>query len=98
MAIQMAATTTAPVSTAEPHHADCLEHAATAADESVPGTPPDSDGHCHTCSACQVCSAVALAFAETAITLPALPQSVPRWTAARYTSADRALGQKPPIS
>ncbi len=104
MAIQMAAQATA---TASADHADCMEHAAmaamTAQDLGHDQTPDihnqdQRQGHCHTCAACQACSAVALALPETAMALPALPHSVPRWTAARYTSADRSLGQKPPIS
>lgn len=99
MAIQMAAQTipsTAMSSAAD--HADCIEHAAMADGGATQDKVPAADGHCNTCAACQACSAVALVFPETAVALAALHHSVPQWTAARFTSAECALGQKPPIS
>lgn len=99
MAIQMAAQTI-PATAASPNseHADCMEHAAMADDGATHDKAPTADGHCNTCAACQACSAVALVFPDTAVALAALHHSVPQWTAVRFTSADRALGQKPPIS
>ncbi|MBC7918156.1 MAG: hypothetical protein H7Y28_10150 [Rhodoferax sp.] len=98
MAIQMATSTIAASSASEPAHADCMEHAAMAADGAMQDQTPDANGHCNTCASCQACSAVAFVFPEAAVSLPPLPHTVPSWSAVHFTSADRALGQKPPIS
>lgn len=57
------------------------------------------DTHCNTCSACQACHTVALTPAP-AFSASAAPNlgALPRAEVAQFTSAQAALGQKPPIS
>ncbi len=102
MAIQMATapglTATVGVSASESTHVDCLERTEMGSDSTPQDQATDAIGHCNTCSACQACSAVAYVIPETTLALVPLPHSVPSCSAAHFTSADRALGQKPPIA
>jgi hypothetical protein len=73
-------------------HADCPGHAAKPA---APGQTVDCGG---TCGVCQVCHSVALVALSprSFVAVPTLSASP--FDASRFTSADRALSQKPPIS
>ena len=54
--------------------------------------------HCATCPACQVCHTVALSPPSLNVTISfTSPQAGPT-SASTFTSADTALGQKPPIA
>lgn len=72
---------------------DCAGHSASKqADSSVP-----TNASSETCQACQACHTVALSC-NTAIDSALLEApSPPLVIAAQFTSADTALGQKPPI-
>ncbi|MDB5885546.1 MAG: hypothetical protein JWR74_1717 [Polaromonas sp.] len=73
--------------------ANCADH--------PPGSGPDShDGaaHCDSCSACQACHTVALSPAPVAVARVFNLGAVPRTAVAAFSSAEPALGQKPPIS
>ena len=69
-------------------HGDCADHPADKA----------SGAHCGTHAACQACQTVAptpaIAYLAPVFTATLLPRAA----AARFASADAALGQKPPIS
>ena len=72
--------------------ADCAGHTGS-------GNPSPSDpSHCQSCVACQVCNTAALAVQTFAIGATVTPLEVPHSAAPRFTSAERALGLKPPIS
>ena len=69
------------------HGAGTASHSATSGSE-----------HCSTCAACQACHTLALSPMEAGgIALFASPQAR-QTSSAAFTSADAALGQKPPIS
>ena len=53
--------------------------------------------HCSTCIACQVCHTVALMSALPGVTVPFALSQLRQSSSASFTSADAALGQKPPI-
>lgn len=61
-------------------------------------TLPAADGHCDACAACQSCHCVALTPAAVEANPVYSSHWLPRATAAPFTSAEAALGQKPPIS
>lgn len=58
---------------------------------------PHADGDCASCTACQICHAVALAGMPTPALATALPASAPHTQAVLHASAERAPGFKPPI-
>lgn len=70
---------------------DCAGHAA---HDAVPA----AQGHCDACAACQSCNSVALTPAAVEANPVYSSHWLPRATAAPFTSAEAALGQKPPIS
>ena len=79
---------------------DCHEQAASHHDagDIGPSVSTQVNDHCNTCAACQACHTVALSpSAPTGIALFASPQ-LRQTSSAVFTSADAALGQKPPIS
>ena len=82
---------------------DCHELQASLLDGATPADTasaevPSNNSHCNSCAACQACHTLALSPAApggmTVFASPQLQQS----SAAAFTSADTALGQKPPIS
>ena len=73
---------------------DCAGHKAGAqADLSVSKNADDG-----TCQACQACLTVALSSSTALDSVLFVPPLPPLVTAAQFTSADAAPGQKPPIS
>ena len=90
--------------------ADCLERSAIAAvhhghamHPMAAALPADAgqeashagDGHC---TLCQICHSVALAPVLLPLPAAVLPLAAPVASQLRYTSAERTLGDKPPIS
>ena len=74
--------------------ADCANHPG--GEHASSSVPSNGDGE--TCQACQACHTVALSSSTVlkgAVIVASVPPLV---TAAQFTSADTALGQKPPIS
>lgn len=64
-----------------------------------PDTAPASNSeHCTTCPACQVCHTVALSPSSLDVTISFASPQLAQTSASTFTSADAALGQKPPIS
>ena len=68
-----------------------------------PGSQPDTANasnsvHCTTCPACQVCHTVALSPSSLDVTISFASPQLGQSSASIFTSADAALGQKPPIS
>jgi hypothetical protein len=64
---------------------------------------PESDqtagsDHCGTCQACQVCHTVALSPSSLVVTASFASPDLRPVSAAAFTSASTALGQKPPIA
>ena len=57
-----------------------------------------SSDHCGTCIACQVCHTVALSPALLTANIQFASPPLRQISAAAFTSADAALGQKPPIA
>ena len=84
------------------HEQPASDHSAADGDADALGShsqsaTPSSD-HCNTCAACQVCHTLALSpHAPGDVALFASPQ-LRQTSTAVFTSADAALGQKPPIS
>lgn len=79
----------------QPDH-DCMGHGASAP---VPADEPTAMGaDCPTCASCQVCSAVALAFAVQPPESSRYSQPPPDSPDRAHRSADRAQAFKPPIS
>ena len=71
---------------------NCLGHAGS-------DNPSSSDlAHCESCVVCQACQTVALAFPVSVFADLFADPEPPQSVAARFTSAKRALGLKPPIS
>jgi len=67
------------------------------------GSHPDTANatnseHCTTCPACQVCHTVALSPPSLDVTISFASPQLGQSSASIFTSADAALGQKPPIS
>ena len=54
--------------------------------------------HCATCPACQVCHTVALSPPSLDVTISFASPRLGKSSASIFTSADAALGQKPPIA
>lgn len=80
---------TASAQTAAP---DCAGHGAAQASSS------SDSSHCHTCVVCQACYSVALLLPVNAGDLSGISTAVPQSAAPSFTSAERALRLKPPIS
>ena len=78
-------------------HADCMGHSEAAA-RPGPAQGPDSQGHCATCPACQVCFSVALPWLVPTWSAAPLPHTVPFVLDLTFISAFAAPGLKPPIS
>jgi hypothetical protein len=98
MAIQMGMQSTAQISSQqaamEPpqmHPDDCMHGQETT---KVAGIAD----HCATCASCQACFTIALVSPAHAVTSKPFIHHLPVWTTAFFTSAERMLGQKPPIS
>jgi hypothetical protein len=80
------------------HHGHDLGDAATvqpAGAEPDPNVAHAGDGHC---TLCQICHSVALAPVLLPLPAAVLPLAAPVASPLRYTSAERTLGDKPPIS
>ena len=78
------------------HPDDCMHGQVTTnvADDAA----TDTAGHCATCASCQACFTVAL-ISPIHIAVPqALHHALSTPAPAFFTSAERVLGQKPPIS
>ncbi len=69
--------------------------AASHAADADPDTAHAGDGHC---TLCQICHSVALAPVLPPLPAARLPMPAPAAGQPLYTSAERALGDKPPIS
>ena len=72
--------------------ADCAGHTASG------DTSSGDTSHCESCVVCQACFSVGLALPSDAAKVTFISLQVPRSVAPRFTSAERALGLKPPIS
>lgn len=72
------------------HHADCSDHGA--------GTAPDQAAHCQTCSFCQACHSVAIAWLPPNLAGMDATAVLPRMGIQRFASAERTAWLKPPIS
>ena len=92
-------------STPAHHHAAVSAHAGMAncheghADAAQP-TRADTDhaaGDCGSCSLCQICHSVALTAVLPRLPSAVLPGAAPASSQPLYASAERALGDKPPI-
>ena len=73
---------------------DCHEQVVSHSDTA---NAPTND-HCNTCAACQSCHTVALSPTSPGLATSFNRPQVREVIAARFTSADAALGQKPPIA
>ena len=73
---------------------DCHEQVVSHSDTA---NAPTND-HCNTCAACQSCHTVALSHTSPEIATSFNRPQVRQVIASRFTSADAALGQKPPIT
>jgi hypothetical protein len=83
---------------AAPAMPDCHEQAAAQSKTIAPASSATDNNHCGTCQACQACHTLALSPSPVeAMASFASPQLRPT-SAAVFTSAAAALGQKPPIS
>jgi hypothetical protein len=90
MGVQSTAQETGPAQALpQVHPDDCME--------SQQASSGASD-HCATCAACQTCFTVALVSSAHRITAQPALHHLPTWASAFFTSAEPALGQKPPIS
>jgi hypothetical protein len=106
MAIQMLtpagfAQSAAVVDTPGPSHemqkaeADCPGHSAQALDAAKKQSSPS---HCSACVTCQICHSVAATVSAPELIAHAPFVQVPAFDTPRFTSAEPALSQKPPIS
>ena len=73
---------------------DCHEQVVSHSDTA--DTP--TNDHCSTCAACQSCHTVALSPTSPGLATSFNRPQVRQVIASRFTSADAALGQKPPIT
>ena len=73
---------------------DCHEQGVSHSDT----TDTSTNDHCSTCAACQSCHTVALSPASPGLATSFNRPQVRQVIASRFTSADAALGQKPPIT
>lgn len=86
------------------HHKQLLESSdVTSICHEQLGSHPDTvaasnSEHCTTCPACQVCHTVALSLPSLDISVSFASPQLGQTSASIFTSADAALGQKPPIA
>ena len=93
MAITAVSSEIAADRTHEMSATDCAGHSASKqADSSV-----SKSANGETCQSCQACHTVALSSSTAIDSVLFQAPSLPLVTAAQFTSADTALGQKPPI-
>jgi hypothetical protein len=83
---------------AVPGHEDCMGHHAEIPSAGDDGTGDDGSFSCPTCSHCQACSGVGLAATGASLATASFDRARPVAAVARFASADRAPGFKPPIS
>jgi hypothetical protein len=76
---------------------DCHGHASHLRHDAKPGAS-QADADTSACGACQICHSVALNAAVPVVSPSAIAPWVPPCSRTHFTSADRALGLKPPIS
>lgn len=76
-------------------HDDCPDHAAAQGVATDSQAQASADGD--TCTACQICHAVALTAAFPQLAPSALPAAQPHTATHHFASAERATGFKPPI-
>lgn len=95
----------APVSAPSVHHeahaAGAPHHGHTMADAAAPCADADEEqglADCTGCTVCQICHSVALTPVLPELPPAVRPTSVPASSQPLYASAERALGDKPPIS
>ncbi len=82
------------------HHqaqSKCHEASDVAAHSSTAGETSQSNP-CQTCVACQVCHTLALSPTANGVSMPFAQPALRPEARASFTSANAALGQKPPIS
>lgn len=81
------------------HEAPAAGHHGHAADAAQPGSADDEHaaGDCGSCSLCQICHSVALTAVLPPLPAAVLPGVAPASSQPLYASAERALGDKPPI-
>lgn len=107
MAIDMAAGP--PVASAQALQTHAAVDAATTAHHQAPAASGDCDdhagksplaaqAHCKTCVTCQICHSVAIVMQVPAVMPQLVDTPVPAIGTLHFTSAERALSQKPPIS
>ena len=75
-----------------PSAIDCEGHAGTSSAES------DAQAHCKTCVTCQICHSVVILAQAPGVSPPDLTPALTVVGAPRFTSAERAPSQKPPIA
>ena len=84
------------------HAASELNKATTAADcvghTPSKNTSSSDTSHCESCVVCQACSSVALVLPSASADATLISLQIPLSAVQRFTSAERALGLKPPIS
>ena len=86
------------------HHKQMVESSdvATVCHEQLVSHPDTANAsnseHCTTCPACQVCHTVALSPSSLNVTISFASPQLGQSSASIFTSADTALGQKPPIA
>ena len=85
-------------------HEDQAEHAhhhghaaATDAAQAASADDVHAAGDCGSCSLCQICHSVALTAVLPQLPAAVLPTAAPASSQPLYASAERALGDKPPI-
>ena len=71
---------------------DCAGHT------SLPTSSSSDNSHCHTCVVCQACYSVALLLPSFTGDVTPIGTVAPQSAAPSFTSAERALRLKPPIS
>lgn len=82
----------ADIGSAQTMHAECPGHASAHAEAEQATTDGDTS-----CTACQICHAVAMTPAFPQLLPSALPAAQPRTAIHHFASAERATGFKPPI-
>jgi hypothetical protein len=104
MGVDMAASALAGASSAvAAHHPAAatvaMETAASDCDGHADASPSAAaQAHCKTCVTCQICHSVAVLMLTPGVMPQLLVPLVPATGTPHFTSAERALGQKPPIS
>jgi hypothetical protein len=75
--------------------ADCPGHSADASGAEAKLSP---QSHCNTCVACQICHSVTITVSTPNLVAQLAFAQAPTFDTPRFTSAQPALSQKPPIS